>query len=161
MDFAEEKGKWKYRKDVLQIDSIRGVDVLNVDAENCWPLAFRDSLKNLVSNKTKHLEVEFDLRSSDSLFQLVLVMELKKGEELIAWRGLNTKDYPFRLNKWNSVCFSMDLQELIPIDEDFQNLVFNTYLWNQSENNFEIANSCIWVLEGNPLRYALFKKIEE
>jgi hypothetical protein len=105
--------------------------------------------------------VEFDLKSSDSLLEVVLVMELKKGNELIAWRGLNTKDYPLRLNKWDRIYLSIDLQEAIPLEENFQNLIFNTYLWNQSQNSFEVINSHIRVFEGNPFRYALFSKIDE
>lgn len=161
LDLVDGNAKWKYKKECLKRDSLSGDTILIVEAENTWPLAFRDSLKNLVSTKLKHLEVEYNLKSNDSLLELVLVMELKKGEELIAWRGLNTKDYPLRLNKWNRIYLSIDLQEAIPLEENFQNLIFNTYLWNQSQNSFEVINSHIRVFEGNPFRYALFSKIDE
>lgn len=161
LDLTAENGLWKYKNEFLKKDSISGADLLRVEAENTWPIAFRDSLKNLVSSRYKHIEVEFDLKPNDSLFEVVLVMELKKGNELIAWRGLNTRNYPLYRDIWNQVYFSMDLQEAIPKEEDIQNLVLHTYLWNQSKNSFAVVNSYIRVLEGNPLRYSLFNKIEE
>ena len=161
LDLKQGNGFWKYKNESLSIDSINGSEILSVESENTWPLAFRDSLKNLVPSRYKHIEITFDLKPSDSLFEVVLVMELKKGNELISWRGLNTRNYPIKQNAWNQVCFSMDLQEAVPEEESIQNLILHAYLWNQSQNSFDILNSHIRVIEGNPLRYTLFNKIEE
>ena len=79
------------------------------------------------------MAVSFNLLKKDSLIDVTSVIEIKKGESIIAWYGQNiNKTIP--LGAWQKV----EMKQILPVNELNKNNMIRFYFWNKGKNNFYI-----------------------
>jgi Dolichyl-phosphate-mannose-protein mannosyltransferase len=114
-------------------------------------------VKDFISSKTDWLDISVNIYCSDSLPpDIVLVANLTAGNKQIYWNASDLRDFWIQPG-WNKLYLSLKLSDL-PLKR--KNLVFNTFLWNKGLSNLFIDDYKISIINGNPLVYSLYYKIE-
>jgi len=81
----------------------------------------------------KSVTLKFNLNQSDTLKDLISVVEIKDFDKLISWEGLVIKQ-TLQANQWNTV----ELHHSFPEPISDNDLKVNIYIWNKGKRKFYI-----------------------
>jgi hypothetical protein len=81
----------------------------------------------------KSVTLKYNLFQSDTIKNMVSVVEIKDKNKQISWEGLVIKQ-PLEANKWNAI----ELQHSFPELLNDETLNVNVYIWNKDKQNFYI-----------------------
>lgn len=81
----------------------------------------------------KSVTLNYNLFLSDTIKNMVSVIEIKDKNKQISWEGLVIKQ-PLEANKWNAI----ELQHSFPELLNDETLNVNIYIWNKDKQNFYI-----------------------
>ncbi len=89
----------------------------------------------------------------------VLVVQIKKDDEMIFWKGINFTEFALVRRKWQDVYVTVNLQDIFKNKMNLKSSDFEVFIWNPHKENFLISDIQIWLRPGNPYRYSLFREI--
>ena len=89
----------------------------------------------------------------------VLVVQIKKDDEMIFWKGINFTEFALVRGKWQDVYVTVNLQGILKNKMDIKSYDFKAFIWNPHKENFLISDMQVWLRPGNPYRYSLFSEI--
>ncbi|MBI2968666.1 MAG: hypothetical protein HYY40_12770 [Bacteroidetes bacterium] len=120
--------------------SFSGHTSLAFTANNEWGPVFTrkiSQIKNYLSFRM--VEIEFKFYTSDSVREIIPVIEINKGKKIILWYGENINQQ-VNLNTWNDCKIK---RAFLPSELN-QNYYVNFYFWNKSRKRFFVDDICIY-----------------
>ncbi len=159
-DFSNVVGDWKFSKNFLIDDSLSHSRYYQMNPNQQWGPACSFSLDTISENRYLFLDLAVEVKPADSFCRGVLVAQIKKGEELVAWYGMNFEKYEPVKEKWQEVYLTINISDALK-DEEIAGCTFETFIWNPKENNFQLRTYKISARPGNPYRYALFYDFDD
>jgi hypothetical protein len=117
---------------------------------------FKANLKEIINSQTNEVCISVDTYMPTELANPSIICELRLNGERIGWRAGNIIEFTNTPKERSKAYLVVRL-----IDGDFDDPATEIwiYLWNKNLEEILIDNFLIEVREGNPLFYALFRKI--
>ncbi len=140
----------------LKKDSISNNQYYQFNNDEEWGPTLSFPLGKEIPNSFVIVEASVSVkRLSDS--HGLLILEIVDGENSLAWRSTETKNWMEKKDEWENVYFSVQLNELIKENQLKENLELRVYFWNQDKKEIAIDNLSIKVSKGNHLIYSLLE----
>ena len=161
ISFADEHNTdWKINNKYVLEDSVSADYIYKVSPGQPYSLSFTRTLNQITGHIYVFLDIEAEIKTSDSLTDAALVAELKNGKELLWWHSANFKEFGVKPGSWQKVYLTIDLQGALKDKDRIRNSdMLKTFLWNKNESQLLVRNVRISLRPGNPYRYVLFTNI--
>src|SRR5690554_3544315 len=119
--------------DSLEINSKR---ILYISSQNEYPIVFKSNLGLLSSEINRWINVDFEIKSSDSA-AVKLIVDIKRNGSSIYWQSFETSGF-FRADKWYEVKRIVERPYFAKDDDQLQ-----VFLWNIDGEHFRINDFSI------------------
>ena len=148
--------KWSINPNRLETDSL-GESLYLYTEKQEWGFSYKDSLKNWMENSIIDLSANITIEDQPS--KAVWVSTINKKDSSIIWRGQEIEAIPLSSKKQYMVFQSYDTQ-VFGISDNWNQLTFETYLWNKGLESIKIREIKIQLRRQNPIRYGLFSDLK-
>ncbi len=139
----------------LTFDSVSGNHYHNIKENVEWGPSISIPLGKIAPNKYCIIESSVNVISNNN--NGTLVFQISDGEELIAWRSSTTQDWLSNFRNWQTVNYSVQLNELIQTEQLTDSLTLKVYYWNTEKKLVSIDDISIKISLGNHLIYSLLE----
>lgn len=104
------------------------------------------------------LDLTYDYQS-DTAADLVLVCEIIKAGEQVAWYGKDVATHGISLGEFNRIYHSLRVDEWDMEPNDLEEVKLKIYLWNRSQNSIQSSALRLRLREDIPCRYGLYEEL--
>jgi hypothetical protein len=151
-----EDAQWQFNKRDIIVDTSSGNHCYLMTPVVTYGPKIEIPLGELMSDIYQIIDVEVEIvADADSNVNAVIVGEIKKGEELIFWRGSDFAQFRIFPGISQKVFLTMDIQKAMSDQNDINGELLRFYIWNRDNQQFKISKIKIYLRPGNPGRYCL------
>lgn len=154
-DFVTSTGEWSFAKENVRIDSMSRKPGYLFDLENEWGPKCSFSLDSVSTSGYVIIDVAIDLMPIEKKCDAVLVVEIKKGDEQISWRGFDFQKYNLKKGERQKFFATLDVQKALNNNMNIEGYSVNIFVWNPNHSAFWINEITISSRPGNRNRYDL------
>lgn len=154
--FEHPDQNWSFNQNSIKIDSL-GNSYYQYTTDQEWGFSFSDSLKYWYENSIVDISAIIDM--NDISPNAIWVSTINKNDSSIIWRGQKIELVPLSSKEQYISYQSYDTQ-LYGISDIWNQLIFETYLWNKGKESIKIHGIKIQLRKPNPNRYGLFNQIK-
>ena len=134
--FSIHNDSVNFREWIVRLNSFEGKSALKFTPEIEFGPTFLIKIGNINNNKIlKSVTMRYNLFLSDTIKDLVSVVEIKDKNKQISWEGMIIKK-PIEINIWNAI----ELYHTFPGLLNNENQYVNIYIWNKGKRNFYISD---------------------
>ncbi len=151
-----EDAQWQFNKRDIIVDTSSGNHCYLMTPVVTYGPKIEIPLGELMSDIYQIIDVEVEIvADADSNVNAVIVGEIKKGEELIFWRGSDFAQFGIFPGISQKVFLTMDIQKAMSDQNNINGELLRFYIWNRDNQQFKISKIKIYLRPGNPGRYCL------
>jgi len=154
-DFESPNRGWEYSLTNVHYDSATGNPGLLFTPDVMWGLKYTFSLDGIFETPYYILDFETSLKLLEKECDALLVIEIKKGDEQLAWRGFDIGAFHFSEGVEHKFYATVDIQKVLDDEINLSSCKAEVYIWNRNKNTFWIDEMKISFRPGNPFRYSL------
>jgi hypothetical protein len=122
-----------------------------------WGPSLTIPIGEIVPNNFTIIESSISLLSDHPMMKGLLVVEINDNKKSIAWRSSDTKKWIDNSAQWQTIHYSIQLNEILKPYQLTKNSVLKVYFWNQNKTRVSIDNISIKVFKGNAKVYSLLE----
>lgn len=122
-----------------------------------WGPGIQLPIGELINDTYFILECKIDVLKNIPNSEGHLVFEIKNKKETICWRSSNSKEWIVTNDNWQTMYFTVQLNEVLKKHELSDDLTLNVYFWNEGKQIIAIDNLSIKIKKGNNLIYSLYE----
>jgi hypothetical protein len=112
-------------------------------------------LDSIINNKNNLILISLDAYFLKEPSEVLLISELRSGDEVIDWRSIPFTDFISRVNEQQTVYLPLKLSD---INLNQKGITLSVVIWNKSKTKVLIDNFRIITYEGNTVIYGQFEK---
>ncbi len=112
-------------------------------------------LDSIINNKNNLIFISLDAYFLKEPSEVLLISELRSGDEVIDWRSIPFTDFISRVNEQQTVYLPLKLSD---INLNQKGITLSVVIWNKSKTKVLIDNFRIITYEGNTVIYGQFEK---
>jgi hypothetical protein len=151
-----EDAQWQFNKRDIIVDTSSGNHCYLMTPVVTYGPKIEIPLGELMSDIYQIIDVEVEIvADADSNVNAVIVGEIKKGEELIFWRGSDFAQFRIFPGISQKVFLTLDIQKAMSDKNNINGELLRFYIWNRDNQQFKISKIKIYLRPGNPGRYCL------
>lgn len=145
----------------ISIDSITNNSYYQFHNLEEWGPSLTIPLGKIIPNTHQIIKTSISILPSNKTSEGVLVFEIKDNDNQIAWRGEDSRKWVTNITNWQTIHYSIQLNNIVSSTQITPNTKLSIYYWNKSKTPVAIDNLSISVWEGNKLIYSLLEVIPE
>jgi len=154
-DFTNQNPGWEYSQTNVHYDSATGNPVLLFTPDVTWGLKYTFNLDSILETPYYIIDLEISLKQLEKECNALLVVEIKKGHEQLAWRGFDIGAFHFKEGIKQKFYATVDIQKVLNDEINLSGYEAEVYIWNRNKNTFWVYEMEISSRPGNPIRYSL------
>lgn len=123
-----------------------------------YSIFYEKPLREVVRNKYNYLWARIEVENPQPDFESILIVEILRNDEVIYWNSRAFSEYTISDYGRYRIHITMKLNDL---DFTYTDEQVKIYLSNLDNQYYYLNYFKLNILEGNPLLYSLFEKIQE
>jgi hypothetical protein len=127
----------------------------NQDEE--WGPSLSIPIGGIVPNNFTIIESSISLRSDHPEMKGLLVFEINDPKKQLVWRSSETSKWIDNSGQWQTLYYSIQLNEILKPYQLTKDAVLKVYFWNQNKTPVSIDNISIKAFKGNSKVYSLLE----
>ena len=158
-DFKTTKGHWHIKTGQVFKDTIERLMYYHKLPDEKFGPSCTFSISDVTDNRYVFVDVSARLKPLTDSCSAVLVVQIKRDDEMIFWKGVNFTEFGLEQGKWQDIYITVNLQDIFKNKMKVRFSDFKVFIWNPHKENFLLYDMQIWLRPGNPYRYSLFSEI--
>ncbi len=157
-NFLIDIGGWKDVSKYVVFDSLENNYYCGLDGIT-WGPSISFNLMEYVPDGNGIIDIEMKAKITDTISKGLLVSSVIENGESIYWNATNIQDYKPDSGDWAMLYLSVDIQNTLRSRSNMKGLTLKVNVWNPTKANLMVDEIKIYLRNGNPLRYSLYRKI--
>ena len=155
-NFKVKQGPVQFKHVHVQFDSLNNITFYHQKPNEQFGPSIRFNLNDYTNTIYQFFDISVGLKQVNDLRSALFVVQIKRDKKIIFWKGVNFKTLTITPQKWQTVYFTVNLQDMMKNKMKINNTVFEFFIWNPHKDEFYISTIKMEMRKGNPYRYSLF-----